>query len=153
MSFYCPVCKNVFIAKSATVRDVDICKFCAEDHGMSKSSFASVWMRMRFMVFMKDNFTCCYCGRSPIKDGVSLECDHIKPKSKGGQDEIENLITACKDCNSGKLDVMLTKEQERLFKQREALNGCQNYDKGVKAIGCYKVEDFQKGRSSLEHGK
>ena len=153
MAFYCPVCKNVFVSKSIVSRDVDICKFCAEEHGMSKSSFASIWLRMRFMVFMKDKFTCRYCGRSPMKDGVSLECDHIKPKSKGGQDEPDNLITACHDCNAGKLDVMLTKEQETLFKKREALNGCNHYDKGTKALGCYQVEDFQKSRSALEHSE
>jgi Zn-finger nucleic acid-binding protein len=152
-SSYCPVCKNVFVSKMVTSRDVDMCKFCAEDNGMSKSSFTSVWMRQRFLVFRKDNFTCRYCGRSPIIDGVSLECDHILPKSKGGKDDIENLITSCKDCNGGKLDVMLTKDQERLFKEREALNGCKDYDKGTKALGCYQVEDFKKMRSALEHSK
>jgi hypothetical protein len=31
-----------------------------------------------------------------------LECDHIKPVAEGGTNEVDNLITACGACNSGK---------------------------------------------------
>ena len=31
-----------------------------------------------------------------------LEPDHIKPKSKGGNDGVDNLLTACFACNRGK---------------------------------------------------
>lgn len=56
---------------------------------------------VRFKVFKRDHFTCQYCGRS----GVELEVDHIEPVSKGGTNDIGNLITACKDCNRGKRDI------------------------------------------------
>lgn len=55
---------------------------------------------LRFKVFERDEFTCQYCGKKPPK--VVLEVDHIYPKSKGGTDDILNLITACLDCNRGK---------------------------------------------------
>jgi hypothetical protein len=55
---------------------------------------------IRFEVFARDAFTCQYCGRRPPE--VVLECDHIHPQSKGGGDEIINLITSCYDCNRGK---------------------------------------------------
>lgn len=60
--------------------------------GVSKS--------LRFEVFARDSFTCQYCGRRPPE--VVLEVDHIHPQSKGGEDVIINLITACWDCNRGK---------------------------------------------------
>lgn len=55
---------------------------------------------IRFEVFKRDCFTCQYCGaKAP---DVLLEVDHIKPVSKGGTNDILNLITACRDCNRGK---------------------------------------------------
>lgn len=55
---------------------------------------------LRFDVFRRDNFTCVYCGAS--SPNVTLECDHKTPKSKGGQDTLQNLVTACFECNRGK---------------------------------------------------
>lgn len=55
---------------------------------------------LRFSVFRRDNFTCRYCGRS--SPAVVLHCDHKHPRSKGGEDVIDNLVTACSDCNYGK---------------------------------------------------
>lgn len=60
---------------------------------------------LRFSVFKRDGFTCQYCGRKT--PAVILEADHIVPVSAGGLDEIENLITACFDCNRGKGSVPL----------------------------------------------
>lgn len=55
---------------------------------------------LRFDVFLRDNFTCKYCGKHP--PNVKLEVDHRIPRAEGGTDEIENLITSCYDCNRGK---------------------------------------------------
>lgn len=46
---------------------------------------------------------CNYCGASD-----SLALDHIFPQKLGGKDDAENLIFACKSCNSskGKKDLM-----------------------------------------------
>lgn len=63
---------------------------------------------LRFKVFSRDRFTCVYCGRSAPH--VILECDHKEPKSKGGPDTLENLVTSCKDCNRGKSARLLTVE-------------------------------------------
>lgn len=60
----------------------------------------AVGKKLRFEVFKRDKFTCQYCGkRAP---DVVLHVDHIEPLSKGGGDELLNLITACADCNLGK---------------------------------------------------
>lgn len=82
----------------------------------------------RFEVFKRDNFTCQYCGRKP--PSVILECDHLKPRASGGDDEMINLVTSCFDCNRGKRDTELddttavdlqNNEAERLM-QQVALN-------------------------------
>ena len=56
--------------------------------------------RVRFEVFKRDNFTCQYCGKSAPQ--VILEIDHITPVSKGGTNDVTNLVTSCKECNRGK---------------------------------------------------
>jgi hypothetical protein len=60
----------------------------------------SISNKIRFEIFKKYNFTCQYCGRSTPE--IILEVDHIIPKSKGGTDDIDNLIASCFECNSGK---------------------------------------------------
>lgn len=49
----------------------------------------------------RDGYRCQICGRG-LADGVKLEVDHIKPVSKGGTSDPENLRTLCWDCNRGK---------------------------------------------------
>lgn len=54
--------------------------------------------RMRYEILRRDNYTCRYC-RSVENE---LTIDHVLPVSLGGQDEPENLVAACRDCNAGK---------------------------------------------------
>lgn len=61
---------------------------------------------LRFDVFKRDSFICSYCGRTPPT--VRLEADHINPVAEGGSSDINNLITACFDCNRGKGAAPLT---------------------------------------------
>jgi len=61
--------------------------------------------KIRFEVFKRDGFRCQYCGKTP--PDVTLEVDHIKPKSRKGSDDINNLTTACFDCNRGKSNILL----------------------------------------------
>ena len=48
----------------------------------------------RFNVFLRDKFTCQYCGNKR-----DLTFDHLHPKSKGGMTDWENVVTACSVCN------------------------------------------------------
>jgi 5-methylcytosine-specific restriction endonuclease McrA len=45
----------------------------------------------------RDGHKCVYCGSSK-----NLTVDHIRPKSKGGTDTADNLVTACRPCNQAK---------------------------------------------------
>lgn len=58
---------------------------------------------LRFTVLRRDGFRCRYCGRSP-DDGAMLHVDHVLARSRGGPTTLENLVTACQECNLGKSD-------------------------------------------------
>lgn len=79
----------------------------------------AVSKKVRFEVFKRDGFRCAYCGKSPPE--VTLECDHIHPKSRGGKDDVNNFITACFDCNRGKRDIPLDKAPAKLQENYEIL--------------------------------
>ncbi len=55
---------------------------------------------LRFQVFRRDNFTCQYCGRRAPE--VVLHADHVQPWIAEGPTSLDNLRTACSDCNLGK---------------------------------------------------
>jgi HNH endonuclease len=57
---------------------------------------------LRWQVFQRDHFTCVYCGRRGTDAGVILHIDHRVPVARGGGSRIDNLCTACQDCNLGK---------------------------------------------------
>lgn len=48
-------------------------------------------------VMLRDEHQCQYCAkRPPLRE---LNIDHILPRSRGGPDTWENLVTACRLCN------------------------------------------------------
>jgi 5-methylcytosine-specific restriction endonuclease McrA len=51
----------------------------------------------RFNLFLRDAFTCQYCGSAE-----DLTFDHIMPRSRGGRTSWENIVTACAPCNLAK---------------------------------------------------
>lgn len=51
----------------------------------------------RFNLFLRDRFTCQYCGqRFPTHD---LTFDHVIPRSRGGGTSWTNVVAACGACN------------------------------------------------------
>jgi len=94
--------------------------------------------KIRFEVFKRDHFSCSYCGQSP--PSVVLECDHIDPVSKGGSNEIDNLTTACFNCNRGKSDRLLesipkTVEEKRflLAEKEEQIKAYKRLKQNIKS--------------------
>jgi len=60
--------------------------------------------RLRFEVLRRDGHRCWYCGISASE--TDLVIDHVIPVALGGRTEPENLVAACRACNSGKSSVM-----------------------------------------------
>jgi len=51
----------------------------------------------RFNVFLRDRFSCQYCGEhQPAHD---LTFDHVIPRSRGGRTTWDNVVAACQSCN------------------------------------------------------
>lgn len=70
------------------------------------SNRVAISKRIRFEVFKRDGFECQYCGATPPK--AVLHCDHIDPVANGGTNDMDNLVTACQDCNQGKSNILLS---------------------------------------------
>ena len=51
----------------------------------------------RFNVFLRDHFTCQYCGAG--FPSPELTFDHVVPRSRGGLTVWHNVVTACEVCN------------------------------------------------------
>jgi len=47
------------------------------------------WKRIRLQVLNRDAWTCAYCGDQ------AKQVDHVWPRSKGGEDTLDNLVAAC----------------------------------------------------------
>lgn len=126
----------------------------------------SISKSLRFEVFKRDAFKCQYCGSS--SPDVTLEVDHIKPVAEGGDNDITNLITSCKDCNRGKGAKLLDdksvlekqrKQLEELNERRTQLEMMMQWREGLQSLEEDKVEilndkwtelvDFQYGVNDL----
>jgi 5-methylcytosine-specific restriction endonuclease McrA len=55
----------------------------------------------RRAVFARDGHRCQYCGAS------AENIDHVVPRSKGGTHSWDNVVAACRPCNTRKRDRML----------------------------------------------
>jgi len=112
----------------------------------------SLTKKTRFEVFKRDGFRCVYCGKSPPE--IILECDHVEPKSKGGTDDINNLVTACFDCNRGKRDIPLDKIPNQLTENLEILKEKEaqilEYRKYIKRIERRVKKDLNKVHTTFQ---
>jgi CRISPR/Cas system Type II protein with McrA/HNH and RuvC-like nuclease domain len=90
--------------------------------------------KLRFEVFKRDGFRCCYCGSSTEEPDVILEVDHIEPVSKGGTDVIDNLVTSCQRCNRGKTNVLLSDIPQTLVTKIEEVKKRQEQLKVLREI-------------------
>ena len=62
----------------------------------------------RRSVFARDGHRCQYCG------AAAENIDHVVPRSRGGQHAWENVVAACRPCNTHKEDRLLAETSLRL---------------------------------------
>ena len=62
----------------------------------------------RFNVFLRDKFSCQYCGS---RDDLTF--DHLMPRSRGGHTTWHNVVAACSGCNLRKGS--MTMNEARMF--------------------------------------
>ena len=93
--------------------------------------------RTRYEVLKRDSFKCQYCGRQA--PDVLLEVDHINPKSKGGSNDLLNLVTSCVDCNRGKSNIELS-DDSSIKKQKSQLDILQKKREQLAAMFAWKKE-------------
>lgn len=85
----------------------------AEDHDQRFQR--SINQKLRSEVLDRDGSTCQMCGLTPGDTDpqtlrkVRLHIGHIKDKSLGGKDELDNLRTLCSTCNQGAKNITTEK--------------------------------------------
>jgi 5-methylcytosine-specific restriction endonuclease McrA len=83
--------RDVIIPRVIRVKQYVQRKYKRQDFGTS----------LRRLIYKRDSYVCTYC-RKPIYSKRELSLDHIVPKSKGGSDLYNNLVTSCVKCNNKK---------------------------------------------------
>lgn len=61
-------------------------------------------------IFARDGHRCQYCG------GRADSIDHVVPRSRGGEHVWENVVAACRSCNTRKRDRLLEHTSMRLMR-------------------------------------
>lgn len=64
----------------------------------------------RRAIFARDGYRCQYCNAK------AENIDHVIPRSRGGGHTWDNVVAACRRCNSSKRDSLLTETKMRLLR-------------------------------------
>jgi len=101
-------------------------KYCSPECTQRRldENYAANQQRGRFIVFHRDEFSCIYCGRSPVTDkNVVLHLEHVVPRYRGGENRLSNLATSCARCNVEKGHEPLTESaQYKILSEIERRN-------------------------------
>ena len=67
----------------------------------TQRGYGYAWTKLRRSVLMRDSFLCQTCMRAG-RYIQGREVDHIRPKSQGGGDNMDNLECICVSCHKTK---------------------------------------------------
>ena len=111
----------------------------------------AIGKKLRFEIFKRDGFSCAYCGNTP--PAVVLEVDHITAVANGGENDPDNLITSCFDCNRGKgareLSSKIPSISERMKREAELEEQLKAYRQLKKAISRRMNRDVKRIESAF----
>jgi len=87
------------------------------------------WLELRYRVLRVYKAKCMCCGRTPQNHGIFIHVDHIKPRSKYPELELDfdNMQVLCAACNCGKSNLdntdwrALTNNDIYLIKQSQKM--------------------------------
>ncbi len=68
----------------------------------------------RRAIFLRDGHRCQYCG------AAAENIDHVVPRSRGGEHVWENVVAACRPCNTAKRDRLLSETSMTLRRRPTA---------------------------------
>ncbi|MBQ0056705.1 MAG: HNH endonuclease [Bacteroidales bacterium] len=85
---------------------------------------------------IQQNNYCWYCGKE--MDSSKLTKDHVFPRSKGGDNDMDNIIMVCKTCNSSKGNMDLFEWYAEVRQEWPPLNVLVHY---LKNIYLYAIEN------------
>ena len=88
----CPACNAQYQESNPRVRATS-----------NERGYDYAWQKVRVAVLRRDNWTCHYCQK--LLKNSDATVDHLVPLSRGG-DRLnqDNLVAACRSCNSSKKD-------------------------------------------------
>ncbi len=106
------------------------------DHNVELQDFSP---KEKKAILERDRYKCVVCGRG-LKDGIELVVDHIKPKDKGGTNDISNGQTLCMEHNLMKKNYSQTEAAKKYFIKIYEKSVTNNDEKMIKF--CRKVFDI-----------
>ena len=85
-----------------------------DPHSIKEVTLWDFPSKVKDEILKRDNYRCVVCGRGK-EDGVEVSIDHIKPKDKGGTNDIDNGQTLCSEHNLLKKNYSQTEAGKRYF--------------------------------------
>lgn len=77
--------------------------------------------KRRLAIYIADQFRCFWCNRDlRERQPGEITLDHLITRAAGGSNKSENLVTACRPCNSGRGDATLADWHRQLYTRRNA---------------------------------
>ena len=71
--------------------------------GQAQASGCWIRRERRLALYIRHQFRCCYCGTDlRTSEPSELTLDHLLPRSLGGDNSNDNLVLACRSCNSAR---------------------------------------------------
>lgn len=58
--------------------------------------------RVAAAILARGGHACAYCASTAEESGAPLQLDHLRPRAVGGTDTADNLVVACRSCNSAR---------------------------------------------------
>ncbi len=96
----CLSCGEVFVWHESRPQKIYCTQACGLKHYRKTHPKQSM---KKYRILERDKFQCIYCGKTSYGDKVKLHVDHVIPQStSSGVHTVDNLVTACEECNLSK---------------------------------------------------